>query len=130
MRIFCSFVLVAEALGTLVIWALLWRDPTLGAWFLPPDVAPELIWTFVGADMLTFVALPLAAGHGVFHGCRWAGPALWLHAGGVLYAAVLAISLTVATGAGLACTLLSVPVAALAVWFAVWASRSWPHATE
>ena len=71
MRLFSSFFLVAEALGALGFWALVWRDPAVAYWFLPSDVSPELIRTFLVADLLTFVLLPLACGHGIFHRCRW-----------------------------------------------------------
>ena len=115
---FCSFALVAEALGTLVLWFFLWRDPELASAFLPADVAPELIRTFLVADLVTFVALPLAAGHGVFHRCRWAKPVLWLHAGGVLNVALWAGWQAVTTGAGLVGGLVLGPLALLALWFA------------
>jgi len=117
-RLACSFLLVAEALVAAGIWVLLWIDPARGAWFLPPDVRPELIRTFVVADVALFVVAPLAAGHAVFHRLGWARPALWFHAGGVVYAALWAAWQTATTGAGAAGLALMVPAAVLVPWFA------------
>lgn len=118
MRLLCSSFLVVEALVAAGIWVLLWLDPARGGWFLPPDVRPELIRTFVVADVALFVVAPLAAGHAVFHRLRWARAALWFHAGGVVYAALWAAWQTATTGAGAAGLALLVPPALLVPWFA------------
>jgi hypothetical protein len=118
-RLLSSFFLVAEALGTVLLWVLLWRDPAVARWFLPASVPADLIRTFLLADLVTFVVLPLAAGHGVFHRCRWTGPVLWLHAGGVINVAAWSLWQTISTGGGRIAPLVLLPLAAIAGWLAV-----------
>jgi hypothetical protein len=118
LRVVCAFFLVAEAVVALAIWVLMLLDPSRGAWFLPPDVPPELIRTFMVADLALFVAAPLAAGHAVFHRLTWARPALWFHAGAVVYAALWTAWQLAITGSGGAGLALLLPPALLVPWFA------------
>jgi hypothetical protein len=113
-----AFALVAEALVAGVLWGLMWLDPSRGAWFLPPEVPPDLINTFLVADVTLFVVAPLAAGHAVFHRLPWARAALWFHAGGVAYAALWAAWQTITTGAGVVGLALLVPPALFVPWLA------------
>ena len=118
MRTPAAFFLVVEAFVAAGVWLLMWLDPARGAWFLPPDVPPGLIQTFLVADVAFFVVLPLAAGHAVFHRLPWARVALWFHAGGVVYAALWAAWQTITTGAGAAGLALLAPPALIVPWLA------------
>lgn len=103
--------LAAEAALGLAWWiALLLRDD-LGSVFLPPEVDPSLVRTFVVADAGFYVALPVAAAAGLARGRRWALPVLWLHAGGALYAALWGWGLVAVTGHGLLGAALMTPPA-------------------
>jgi hypothetical protein len=112
--------LAIAAAGGLVWWVLLLADPSLGAAFLPAGVPPEMIRTFVLADLVCFVLLPAAAAWGIARSRPWARAALLLYCGAALYAALWGWGTVLTTGEGLRGAALMTPPA---VVFPVLAAR-------
>lgn len=101
--------LLLQSLGGLVWFVCLLTIPDIGAWFLPAEVDPRLIDTFLAADLVFFALLPGLAAIGLRRRARWAWPVLWMHAGGIVYAALWAWGLYVQTGDGLLGAVLMTP---------------------
>ena len=111
-----ALLLAAEALLGLAWTVALVLREDLGSAFLPPDVPPRLIRTFLAADAVFYVVLPAAAAAGFARGAPWARATLLLHAGAVSYAFLWGLGLLVVTGHGAAGTaLMAGPVVLSAV---------------
>lgn len=106
-----TVLLSIAAAGGLVSWVLLLADPSLGAAFLPANVPPAMIRTFVLADLVGFVLLPAAAAWGLARSRNWARSALLLHCGAAIYAALWGWGTVLTTGEGLAGALILTPPA-------------------
>lgn len=115
--------LAVETVAGAAWWLLLLARPDLGSAFLPEGVPADLIRTFVAADLAFYVLLPAAAALGIASERRWATPVLWLHAGGVVYAALWGWGTWAVTGDGLAGAALMTPPAVVVPWLAWRLSR-------
>lgn len=111
-----------QCLGGLAWFVCLLAIDGIGAWFLPTDVDPGLIHTFLAADLVFFALLPGLAAVGLPRRAGWARPVLWMHAGGIVYAALWGWGLFVQTGDGLLGAALMTP-GALVIPTLAWLAR-------
>lgn len=74
--------------------------PELGGLFLPDELDPSLLRTFVLADLVFYGALPIAAAAGITLRRAWGRTTLLLHAGAAWYALLWGLGWVVLTGAG------------------------------
>lgn len=113
------FVLAAASTA---VWALVVARPELAHWFLPADVPASLLLTFLAADVVFFVVLPIVVGVGGLRGARWAWPLLCVQVGGLVYSSLWGWGLVTVTGEGWQGAALMTPPALLFGWFA-WTLR-------
>lgn len=115
-----------QCVGGLVWFVCLLAIPDIGTWFLPSEVDPDLIHTFLAADLVFFALLPGLAAVGLRRTARWAWPTLWMHVGGIVYAALWGWGLYAQTGDGVLGAALMTPGAVVIPALAWRASRAGP----
>lgn len=108
---------VAAAVGA-AWWVLLLVRPELGAAFLPPDVPPRMIRTFLAADLAFYAVAPAVAAYGFARGRPWARGLLAAECGAWGYAALWGWGAWLVTGAGALGAVAMTPSAVVFPWLA------------
>ena len=116
-------VLLAEAVGAIVWWALLIMWPASRQPFLAAGAPEVTLLAFGVADGVLFIGTAAISAYGILRDRRWAWPVLCVHAGAAGYAALYCITLTALTAgdAWLGAVLMS-PSLVLPGWL-VWRLR-------
>lgn len=113
-----------QGLLTLLWWLLLFLNPATRAHFQPPGSPTRDLLAFWLPDLLLVGLGSLAAGYLRARGSRSAPFLLWFVAGGMSYATLYCLALSLGTGAAWAGVVLMVPAMLLSLLFAASASRS------
>ncbi|HEY0035157.1 MAG TPA: hypothetical protein VGB66_00645, partial [Longimicrobium sp.] len=79
-------------------WIVLWRVPSVRGWFVAPGWTESSLLAFWVPDLVIGGAGSMLAAWLVVRASRWAGPALWLVAGAMLYATLYCVAASFATG--------------------------------
>lgn len=111
--------LVAQAIGALLWWCLLFGWPESRTYFMAAKAPDSTLLAFVVADAL-FISTSAAAAYGIWTARRWAWPVLCFHSGAAVYAALYCWTLVALTGGdGLLGAVLmspSLPIPGLLAW--------------
>ncbi len=116
-RFAIAFLLVEAVLGA-AWWCSIALHRGWRARFFPPGLPDPVLWALAVADVLLYVAAAAFAAFGIARNRVWARTALALHAGGALYAGLLAISLAVADPTCWLGGLAMLPSTCVAPWLA------------
>ena len=86
-----------QGVAVVVWWIVLWRVPSVREWFVAPGWTESSLLAFWVPDLVIGGAGSMLAAWLVLRASRWAGPALWLVVGAMLYATVYCVAASFAT---------------------------------
>ena len=96
-RLACGY-LVFQSIGAISWWALLFASTDFRSAFIPTGDSDVYILSLFVSDLLLFILLPLSVVAGLWRDRSWAWPALCVHVGAAVYAALMAVSQFFLTG--------------------------------
>lgn len=111
-----------QAAGTCAWWIGIGMSDAFRAWFIPKGIDSSFLGAFLTADMLILSLVGGSAAWGLWFRRSWAWAALCVHAGGAVYASVLAIGLALLAMDSAPGGLLMAPTLVTPLYF-VWALR-------
>lgn len=103
--------LVLQGAAVFAWWLMLWRVPATRAWFVAPGWPESTLLAFWLPDLALLAAGSLVAAWMVARRSRRAGAALWLVAGGMIYATLFCVSAALAMGGAWMSVALMTPAA-------------------
>lgn len=126
-RIIAAWYLLLQGIGALVWWAAILWWPKSHAVLIPHSITRDWMLVLLPADVLLFIGGSFFSGCMLLRGSPIAMPALAIHAGAALYAAIFAIVVAVTTqSAWLSATMMLVPLVALPL--VLWSLMEQEHA--
>jgi hypothetical protein len=99
-REFVATFLVVQGLSCLLWWVMLWQFPSTRGYFIFPGIPETVLLAFALPDVLLYGVTALVGAEAVARRWKCATALVALHAGGVLYAELHALSLAHASGGG------------------------------
>jgi hypothetical protein len=119
--------LTVQGAGVVAWWAALLLFPSARSPFLVPGAPDETLFAFLGADLLLYAGGSFVAAYGLSRRCPWAWPVLCIHAGAVVYAALVGLALPLLSGGAWLGAILMAPSLVL-LPILVWRLRpgGWP----
>jgi hypothetical protein len=89
---------LAQGLGALGWWIVLWRWPCARAYFKANSAPDSTLLAFLLPDLVVLIAGSLVGAYAIATRQRWELPAMYVLAGASIYAALYCWGLTIATG--------------------------------
>lgn len=111
--------LVCQGLAGAAWWGCLVGMPLTRDCFKPPGAPDWAILAFWLADLLLFVVGSLLSAVFVFRGSALARPVLWFTAGGVSYASLYCVGLSLLTGTVWLASAAMLPAMAITLWISL-----------
>ncbi len=90
-QIACGY-LVFQSFGAICWWTLLFVNSDFRSAFVPRGDSDVYIFSLFVSDLLLFILLPFVVVVGLQRERWWAWPALCVHVGSAMYAALMAVS--------------------------------------
>ncbi len=99
--------LIIQSIGAGIWWGILWRVPEMRRLFLAPEAPISTLFSFSLPDAILILMGGLVSAWGIAQRKTWAGVALSLHTGAIVYAGLYALALPLFSGgAWLGCVLM------------------------
>lgn len=111
--------LVCQGIAGAVWWGCLIGVPSTRDYFKPPAAPDWAILAFWFADVTVFVTGSLLSALFVFKESPWAKPILWFTTGGVSYAALYCLGLSLLTGTVWLASAAMLPAMAITLWISL-----------
>jgi len=94
------FYLLAQGIGGILWWCLLFQLPDCRSWFLSDSLPERVLLSFWLPDCLIFITGSLAAAYGYRNRRSWFPPVLYFLTGGIAYVSLYCLALSVSTNGG------------------------------